>query len=325
MINPARCLSHSALNCYYCSQLSVGINLFMEQHTPTLIEHQDDETTKSHSRGRYIKDSGHRIQNIAKEHGLDALISETKTETPPLERALQRERKRREQRQKNLESIIRLAHKSCKNETAGDPDQDWLYRFFDMAQDIHNSSMQRLWAQVLKREVTNPGSTSMKALQVLKDMTPKEAQILQKSAAIACSFGQDSSRKLFVGMRAHNGIFTFGKRDTTITLSLGSFQLPYSSLLVLIELGLLHATELASGEIGQESALPFHYQGKNLSLQAMSKGIHLLYYRFSPTGNELCKLLGNKLNQQYYDQMIALLGQKFMIHTDATGSIHHTV
>ncbi|MDW6002822.1 TIGR03899 family protein [Vibrio mangrovi] len=297
----------------------------MEQRTPTIIEHEADSPKKSHSRGHYIKDSGHRIQNIARDHGLDALISEEKIEVTPLDRALKREHKRKEQRQRNLESIVRLAHKSCKNETAGDPDQDWLYRFFDMAQDIHNSSMQRLWAQVLKREVTNPGSTSMKALRVLKDMTPKEAQILQKSAALACSFGNDNSRKLLVGLRAHNGIFTFGKRDVTITLSLGSFQLPYSSLLVLIELGLLHATELESGEIEQESALSFHYQGKNLSLQAMNRGIHLLYYRFSPTGNELCKLLGNKLHQQYYDQMIALLGQKFMVHTDVTGSIHHTV
>ena len=107
---------------------------------------------------------------------------------------------------------------------------------------------------------------------------------------------------------------------------MGSFQLPYSSLLVLIELGLLHATELESGEIELEPALLLTYQGKNLSLQSMSKGVRLLYYRFSPTGNELCKLLGNKPNMQYYDQMLAVLSQKFTVHTDvASSSFHHAV
>jgi uncharacterized repeat protein (TIGR03899 family) len=297
-----------------------------EQRSPVIIEHESTGSEqKSQTKNRYIQDSASRLRNIAQNHSLDALIQEKKPENTPLERAIEREKQRRERRQRNLERIVQLAYKSCKNETAGEPDQDWLYRFFDMAQDIYNTSMQRLWAQVLKREITNPGSTSMKALEVLKDMTPKEAQILQKSAALACSFGHDHSRKLLVGLRAHNSIFSLNKREVTLSVSLGNFQLPYSNLLVLIELGLLHATELASGEIEQEPALHLHYQGKNLSLQPMTKGIRLLYYRFSPTGNELCKLLGQRLNQQFYDQMISVLGQKFVVQTDVTSSIHHTV
>lgn len=293
---------------------------------PVVIEHQTNSNQSHEKKSSYIKDSASRILNIAQCHGLDALLQNEPPQKTPLDRALFRERQRKEQRQKNLEQILKLAHVSCKDETAGDPDQDWLHRFFDMAQDIHNSSMQRLWAQVLKREVTNPGSTSLKALQVLQDMTPKEAQILQRASSLACSFGSDNSRKLLVGVRAANGIFSLGKRNITFTINMGSFQLPYSSLLVLIELGLLHATELESGEIELEPALLLIYQGKNLSLQAMGKGVRLLYYRFSPTGNELCKLLGNKPNMQYYDQMVAVLSQKFTVQTEAaSNSFHHAV
>ncbi|CAH8225697.1 TIGR03899 family protein [Vibrio aestuarianus] len=293
---------------------------------PVVIEHQTNSNQSHEKKSSYIKDSASRILNIAQCHGLDALLQNEPPQKTPLDRALFRERQRKEQRQKNLEQILKLAHVSCKDETAGDPDQDWLHRFFDMAQDIHNSSMQRLWAQVLKREVTNPGSTSLKALQVLQDMTPKEAQILQRASSLACSFGSDNSRKLLVGVRASNGIFSLGKRNITFTINMGSFQLPYSSLLVLIELGLLHATELESGEIELEPALLLIYQGKNLSLQAMGKGVRLLYYRFSPTGNELCKLLGNKPNMQYYDQMVAVLSQKFTVQTEAaSNSFHHAV
>ncbi|NRF17161.1 TIGR03899 family protein [Vibrio coralliilyticus] len=296
-----------------------------EKQKPVVIEHESSAESRHEKKKTYIKDSASRVMNIAQTHGLDALLQKDSPEKTALERALIRERRYKEQKQKNLEQILKLAHLSCKDETAGDPDQDWLHRFFNMAQEVHNSSMQRLWAQVLKREVTNPGSTSMKALKVLQDMSPKEAQTLQRAASLACSFGGDTSRKLLIGYRAQGGIFSFGKRNVTGNINVGNFQLPYSSLLVLFELGLMHGTELESGEIELDSPLPLNYQGKQLSLQAHSKGVRLLYYRFSPTGNELCKLLGNKPNMQYYDQMVALLSQKFTASTDTKSSIDTTV
>lgn len=292
-----------------------------ENSKPIVIDQEPESKSRQEKKSSYIKDSASRVLNIAQTYGLDALLQAESPQKTTIERALVREKKRKELRQKNLEQILKLAHVSCKDETAGDPDQDWLYRFFDMAQEVHNQSMQRLWAQVLKREVTNPGSTSMKALKVLQDMTPKEAQILQRASSLACSFGGDNSRKLLVGYRAQGSIFSFGKRNTTSNINVGNFQLPYSSLLVLFELGLMHGTELESGEIDLESPLPLTYQGKQLSLQAHSKGVRLLYYRFSPTGNELCKLLGNKPNMQYYDQMVAMLGQKFTASTEVKSSV----
>jgi len=296
-----------------------------EKKQPVVIEHESAAENSQDKKSNYVKDSASRIYSIAQQHGIDALLHRVPPQKTPLERALKREREVKAQQQKNLEQIVRLAHVSCKNETSGEPDQDWLYRFFEMAQDIHNSSMQRLWAQVLKRETTNPGFTSMKALKVLKDMTPKEAQILQRAAALSCSFGSDASLKLLFGMKIHSGIFSLSKRDTVTTINIGNHQLPYSSLLVLIELGLLHATELESGEIELDPPLTLSYQGKHLSLQASSRGVKLLYYRFSPTGNELCRLLGHKPNMQYYDQVVAMLSQKFTVHTDVKSSIHHTV
>ncbi|WP_217515786.1 TIGR03899 family protein [Vibrio metschnikovii] len=296
-----------------------------ELKSSVVIEHPTTTHSHTEKKSSYLKDSASRISSIAQQHGLDALLLDEKPQKTPLDRALKRERERKEQRQKNLEQIVRLAHLSCHNETAGDPDQDWLYRFFDMAQDIHNSSMQRLWAQVLKREVTNPGFTSMKALSILQNMTPKEAQILQRAAGLSCSFGSDPSLKLLFGLKVQNSIFSLGKRNITSTLNIGSHQLPYSSLLILIELGLLHATELESGAIEFDPPLTLSYQGKQLTLNVTAKGVHLLYYRFTPTGNELCRLLGNKPNSGYYDQLIALLGQKFIVHSDASSTIHHTV
>ncbi|MCL9780494.1 TIGR03899 family protein [Vibrio sp. S4M6] len=296
----------------------------MEDKTkPVTID--NDAAKSKQQKASYIKDSASRVLNIAGSYGLDAQLRQDKPESSALERATDREERRKELRQRNLEQILKFTHGFCKDETAGEPDTDWLLRFFDMAQEIHNSSMQRLWAQVLKREVTNPGSTSMKALKVLQDMSSKEAQILQRAASLACSFGGDGSQKLLIGYKAQGSIFSFGKRTTTVNINIGNFKLPYSSLLVLIELGLLHGSELESGVIEADPALPLNYQGKNLSLQPMSKGVRLLYYRFSPTGNELCKLLGNKPSMKYYDQLVAVLSQKFMLVTDTDSSVDETV
>ncbi|MFC5076416.1 hypothetical protein VTH8203_00443 [Vibrio thalassae] len=291
---------------------------------PNLSEpHSHSE--QAHKKSHHMKDSGSRIRALAQAHNLDALIAEETPTKSLFERAMLREKQSKEQRQKNLEQIVKAALASCNNEVAGEPDFDWLIRYFDMAKEIHNSSMQKLWAQVLKREVTNPGSTSMKALKTLRDMTPKEAQTLQRAASLACSFGTDTSRKLLLGIRHQAGLFSFSKRESLDELSLGEFQLPYSSLLLLVELGILLATELESGEITKEPALKLNYQGKELMLQPKLKGITLTYYRFTPTGNELCQLLGNRSNNQYHDKLLELLNRKFVVRTDTTHSFHHTV
>lgn len=287
---------------------------------------QTQEEKGRESTSRSGKDSASRITRIAQLHGLDARLQSSSPQNSALERAIQREKQQKEQRQRNLEQIIHLAFKSCKDEMAGEPDKDWLVRYFDMAQNIHNGSMQRLWAQVLKREVITPGSTSIKALKVLQDMTPREAQILQRAASLACSFGHEHHYRIITGLKIQSSLFSLGKRQSSNGLNMGSFQLPYSSILVLTDLGLLHASELESGQIEADPALIINYQGKILSLQVNGKGVRLVYYRFTPTGNELCKLLGNKPDTTYYDQLVAVLGQKFSIFTEGSpGSVNLSI
>lgn len=290
--------------------------------TQAVTSHSNAKEKPKHT---YVTDSARRIFMIAEHHGLDASLRIEKPKKTLLDRALERELNRKRQRQKNLENIVRLAHHSCHDEVAGEPDSDWLYHFFDMAQEINNSSMQRLWAQVLKKEVLSPGFTSLKALKILESMTPKEAQVLQKAAALSCSFGSDSSLKLVFGTKSPLGAFRLGKRVNLQTLNLANHQLPYSNLLVLIELGLLHANELESGEIEPEPPLQLHYQGKQLMLLSHSKGLRLVYYRFTPTGNELCRLLGHKINPDYYDQLIALLSSKFSVQEETSTTLNHSV
>ncbi|AAF95697.1 hypothetical protein VC_2556 [Vibrio cholerae O1 biovar El Tor str. N16961] len=76
--------------------------------TPVVIEHDSQQSQEKRTHSHYVKDSGSRILVIARHHGLDAQLLTESPENSALERAVHRERQRKEQRQKNLEQIIKL-------------------------------------------------------------------------------------------------------------------------------------------------------------------------------------------------------------------------
>jgi len=61
-------------------------------------------------------------------------------------------------------------------------DFDWFIRFFDAAGNISNEKMQELWAKVFAGEIQNSGAFSLRALDTLKNMNQKEAELFQRIA-----------------------------------------------------------------------------------------------------------------------------------------------
>lgn len=110
--------------------------------------------------------------------------------SPREERMHQRIHALEYQRQTNIENILVMAAEDlCETETkiSSDeptvpPDPDWVSRYISAAQDISSEEMQSAWAKVLSREVTKPGSFSLRTLEVLKNMTRSEAALFQRIA-----------------------------------------------------------------------------------------------------------------------------------------------
>lgn len=97
-----------------------------------------------------------------------------------LDRAKARIVYRELQRQTNIEAIAEAAIKELPDQVSTDKvDEDWRTRFFDIAENISNSDMQALWGKVLAGEVAKPGSYSLRALDVLKNLTKHEAHLFQ--------------------------------------------------------------------------------------------------------------------------------------------------
>ncbi len=205
-------------------------------------------------------------------------------------------------RQKNLETIIQLAGKKGHDEVGSEPDPDWLSHYLELAENIRHPSMQQFWANILTQEMVSSGHCSIQALTCLRNMTQKDALLLQKASALSCHFGDDNRRLLF-GYQYRT--LLQGQRQQR--LNLGSHRLPYAGLLQLCDLGLLHQAELESGELSLTMPLRVQLSTQQLILQPQRKGIRLLYYRFTTIGNELAAMMSETLPEHYHSELQTLL------------------
>jgi len=134
-------------------------------------------------------------------------------------------------RQENLERITQYAAEDFDgNEEIGSerPDSDWTARFFRIAEDITTEEMQALWGKVLAGEVKRPGSYSLRTLDVLKNISQKEAEIFVRVARISFLSGGT----VFVP-NPDRGEFL-----------MEHFGITFRDLLLLREIGLLAPTDL---------------------------------------------------------------------------------
>jgi len=235
---------------------------------------------------------------IAKARAIDGLLSNS------LNLSLeQRYQKRLEQeaktKQHNLELIMRLTVSFSQDSTGGDPDPDWISAFLEMAENISSSNMQKLWAKILAMEIASPGLFSVKSLRILKSMTHKEAQIFQQACALASTLDDSSAKKIIIGYNRSVSQLELFSSPIHCRLNTGLYRLPYSALLMLSDLGLLHISELESGKLPLSEDLQINYNGEIIKLQAVKAKIRLVYYRFTPIGNELSTLIPHKIIAEY--------------------------
>ena len=153
--------------------------------------------------------------------------------TPSLqERTSERINFKEGRKQLNIESITANAAEELRDEppVSNEPiDEDWSTRFFNIAEDISNDDMQAIWGRILAGEIKNPKSYSLRTLEILKNLTKKEAETFMKFADFAIT----SSNTSF--------ILSFEKEK----LLKETYKLNLNERLLLEELGFLNSTELS--------------------------------------------------------------------------------
>ena len=88
---------------------------------------------------------------------------------------------REKRKMNNTISVVDLAQTQfTEGEQASDEpvNSDWLNRFFSIVEEVSDKDMQQLWARILAGEVKRPKSYSLRTLELLKNISPKEAEVI---------------------------------------------------------------------------------------------------------------------------------------------------
>ena len=132
------------------------------------------------------------IQATAQAEARQILLSRDEPVSGTLEiadRVRQRIQFQEEKRQENIESVVSQAAEQLgdKNVADEEPDHDWTARFFSHVQDVSSKEMQALWARVLSGEVERQGSTSVRTLEILRNLDQSTAELFRRFCS-ACVF-----------------------------------------------------------------------------------------------------------------------------------------
>jgi hypothetical protein len=99
------------------------------------------------------------------------------------ERAEARKIYQESKKQQNIEAICANAAEELESESEvpeNKPAPDWINHFFDMAEKVSSEDLQFWWGRILAGEIKKPGSFSLRTLEILKNLSRKEAETFVK-------------------------------------------------------------------------------------------------------------------------------------------------
>lgn len=89
-----------------------------------------------------------------------------------------------EKRMDNVGSVVHEARALLDGKEVPDNpvNPDWSARFFDDVKDVSSEHLRPIWARILAGEVETPGRSSLRTLEVLKNMTQEDARMFESFA-----------------------------------------------------------------------------------------------------------------------------------------------
>ncbi|MGN7784469.1 DUF2806 domain-containing protein [Niabella sp. 22666] len=184
-------------------------------------------------------------------------------------------------KQINIESITTAAAEQLKNEQPIEDtpvDDDWMGRFFNIAEDISNEEMQMLWGKILAGEIKRPKSYSLRTLELIKNLSKEEATIIMKVANFVLRVGND---------------YFLHKGDGNL---LEKFGITYHDIALLTEVGIIQPGDFVSYTLNKTVIpvkTPIIYGSLVMIIerQANASEISIPLHLFTKTGVQVLKLL----------------------------------
>ena len=213
-------------------------------------------------------------------------------------KALQRVVYQEVRRQENIEQITQNAAEELagvKDVSTDKVEVDWITRFFNIVQNISSEEMQVLWSRILAGEVRNPGSYSMRTLELMRNITTQEAKVISKAFNLC--------------VKADIGAFIIDNEQFLREY----FDLSLSDFLLLEELGLIQR------ELGFEIKNDPHVQEREL-LKYGNKTIEVIVdagsgdqsvdvHKLTNVGREILSLISIEPKETYVKELLTLFNK----------------
>lgn len=131
-------------------------------------------------------------------------------------------------------------------------DFDWLMRFFDAVSNISNEELQKLWGQVLAGEIKQPGVCSLRTLDIIRNLSQKEAKIFNN----LCRYVVSSGDCTFIFSNGFHELDGTNEKSYAIIENTG---MKYSTHIVpMIESGLLSIDNALTTDFKTNNILHMH-------------------------------------------------------------------
>jgi uncharacterized repeat protein (TIGR03899 family) len=238
---------------------------------------------------------------MTQQFGLEAPLLPIEKQMPVEDRSIKRERLSILRKQENIEAIMEKTFAFCANKSIDKrPDLDWFNRYITLAEDVSNNTMQDLWAKIFAGELSRPGSYSLKALKVFRDMSIVDAKLLAKACSLAVKDQSKKNIRIISGTYQQPGLFNFFAKDRQVHVDLSHFGLNYADILSLADNNLIYKQESESSMMASGETLNFYYNGSPLKLSCKKPNIAIQFYKFTPIGTELANLISDKPNDDFF-------------------------
>lgn len=199
--------------------------------------------------------------------------------------------------QDNLEKITSAAAAELVHETTvpGDEiNEDWISRFFESAQSISSEEMQDLWGRILAGEIKKPGSYSLKALDLIRNLSKSDASLIEEMG----KFSLFSNHGPFIATCDTKWL----KKERNIYPN-HHFKLA--------ELGLLYPSDLSLMSFDNDDKQVVYQNGNHVLLikkYRIKEPVYLPVWKYTAIGKELVGLVPDNYDQEYFVK----IGQYFL-------------
>lgn len=183
-------------------------------------------------------------------------------------------------RQKNIDDVVDIAASQLLGEEKVPKDKvqvDWATRFFNTIQDISDEEMKLIWGKLLAGEIKAPCSFSLRAIELLKNLSTDEARLFTEVSKLA--------------LRRVDEILII-RRDNINE----EYGLTFDKILTLTDAGLIKPiinTAMALGPNQEFGDFIFEFGGYAIKV-IVRNSVTIPSYIYTQAGGQIFKLIENQ-------------------------------